>query len=214
MVYNRHNMKRLFTSLFLVAPAVLGFAQNVDVQPLPSVSQPLSQPAQLQSVVGQPQNGATHASAAAVQALRFGYLSYDSVMHRMPDYAVARHNIKSLKENYDAEMKRVEDEFNTKYEFFLQDQRSLAPSILQKRQAELQELMEKNLAFKEKATQLLKQAEAEALAPIRKKVDAAIGQVGERLGLAFVLNTDNNAAPWLNPSLGEDVTEAVLRAAE
>ena len=132
----------------------------------------------------------------------------------MPDYAVARHNIKSLKENYDAEMKRVEDEFNTKYEFFLQDQRSLAPSILQKRQAELQELMEKNLAFKEKATQLLKQAEAEALAPIRKKVDAAIGQVGERLGLAFVLNTDNNAAPWLNPSLGEDVTEAVLRAAE
>lgn len=214
MVYNRHNMKRLFTSLFLVAPAVLGFAQNVDVQPLPSVSQPLSQPAQLQSVAGQPQNGATHASAAAVQALRFGYLSYDSVMHRMPDYAVARQNIKSLKENYDAEMKRVEDEFNTKYEFFLQDQRSLAPSILQKRQAELQELMEKNLAFKEKATQLLKQAEAEALAPIRKKVDAAIGQVGERLGLAFVLNTDNNAAPWLNPSLGEDVTEAVLRAAE
>lgn len=214
MVYNRHNMKRLFTSLFLVAPAVLGFAQNVDVQPQPSVSQPLSQPAQLQSVAGQPQNGATHASAAAVQALRFGYLSYDSVMHRMPDYAVARHNIKSLKENYDAEMKRVEDEFNTKYEFFLQDQRSLAPSILQKRQAELQELMEKNLAFKEKATQLLKQAEAEALAPIRKKVDAAIGQVGERLGLAFVLNTDNNAAPWLNPSLGEDVTGAVLRAAE
>ena len=65
----------------------------------------------------------------------------------MPDYAVARHNIKSLKENYDAEMKRVEDEFNTKYEFFLQDQRSLAPSILQKRQAELQELMEKNLVI-------------------------------------------------------------------
>ena len=69
-------MKRLFTSLFLVAPAVLGFAQNVDVQPLPSVSQPLSQPAQLQSVTGQPQNGATHASAAAVQALRFGFTFY------------------------------------------------------------------------------------------------------------------------------------------
>ena len=74
--------------------------------------------------------------------------------------------------------------------------------------------MEKNLAFKEKALQLLKQAEADALAPVRKKIDAAIGQVGLRLGLAFVLNTDNNAAPWLNPALGMDITDAVLRAAQ
>ncbi len=213
MVYIRHNMKRLTIALALMAPAVVGFAQSVDEMPQPSVSQPLSEPARPQSVDTR-QDGGTHASAAEAQALRFGYLSYDTVMHRLPDYAIACRNLKSLKENYDAEMKRVEDEFNTKYEFFLQDQRSLAPTILQKRQAELQELMEKNLAFKEKALQLLKQAEADALAPVRKKIDAAIGQVGLRLGLAFVLNTDNNAAPWLNPALGMDVTDAVLRAAQ
>lgn len=154
---------------------------------------------------------AVQTSAASAPVLRYGYLSYDSVLHRMPDYALACHNISSLKSNYDAEMKRVEDEFNTKYEFFLQDQSSLAPTILQKRQAELQELMEKNLAFKEKAANLLKQAEEDALAPVRKKLNAAISQIGERRGLAFVLNTDNNAAPWLNPSMGEDITEAVLR---
>lgn len=214
MVYNRHKMKRLYISLFLMATAASGLAQSADEQPQQSSSQPLPQSGLPQSASGQQQNGLGSQPAGAAQALRFGYLSYDSVMHRLPDYAIACRNIKSLKDNYDAEMKRVEDEFNTKYEFFLQDQRSLAPSILQKRQAELQEIMEKNLAFKEKATQLLKQAEADALAPVRKKVDAAIAHIGERRGLAFVLNTDNNAAPWLNPSLGEDITEAVLRVAQ
>lgn len=190
MVFIRIIMKRLFFSLLLVAAASMSFAQN---------NAPQVQPVAVQT------------SAASAPVLRYGYLSYDSVLHRMPDYALACHNISSLKSNYDAEMKRVEDEFNTKYEFFLQDQSSLAPTILQKRQAELQELMEKNLAFKEKAANLLKQAEEDALAPVRKKLNAAISQIGERRGLAFVLNTDNNAAPWLNPSMGEDITEAVLR---
>lgn len=88
-------------------------------------------------------------------AIRFGYLSCDSVLHSMPEYNAAMKNLKELKAKYDSEMKRVEDEFNNKYELFLEGQSDFAPSIRQKRQAELQELMEKNMAFKEEARRLL-----------------------------------------------------------
>ena len=75
-------------------------------------------------------------------SLRFGYLSYTSVLKLMPDYIAAQRNIDDLRTKYDVEMKRVENEFNQKYEQFLEGQHDFAPSILQKRQAELQELME------------------------------------------------------------------------
>ena len=81
------------------------------------------------------------------QSLRYGYFSLDSVFTAMPEYAVAQKNLADLRAKYDEEMKRAEDEFNAKYEEFLETQRDLIPSILSKRQTELQEIMEKNVAF-------------------------------------------------------------------
>ena len=73
-------------------------------------------------------------SAPVEQSLRFGYFSYEEVLHTMPGYAIAKHNMDDLRAKYDAETKRAEDEFNAKYEEFLDGQRSFAPSILEKRQ--------------------------------------------------------------------------------
>lgn len=143
---------------------------------------------------------------------KFGYLSYDAVLKAMPDYVLAQNRIANLTAQYEAEAKRAEDEFNMKYEQFLDGQRDFPPSILQKRQSELQELMEKNVAFKEESRQLLAAAEQEAFAPLHDRLAAAIQQVGAQLGLAFILNTDQNAVPFINPDMGEDVTEEVKKA--
>ena len=149
---------------------------------------------------------------AAPPALHFGSFSYQGLFESMPDYALAKRNIDDLRIKYDNEMKRVENEFNAKYEQFLEGQRDFAPSILQKRQAELQELMEKNTAFKKEAQRLLQQAEDEAYKPLRTRLDAAIQQVGKDKGLAFILNTDNQAVPYINAATGEDVSAAILAA--
>ena len=70
-------------------------------------------------------------AANAQTTLKFGYFSFDDAMKQMPDYAVVQHNINDLQAKYDAETKRVEDEFNKKYEQFLDGQRDFAPTILQ-----------------------------------------------------------------------------------
>ena len=140
-------------------------------------------------------------SAPVEQSLRFGYFSYEEVLHTMPGYAIAKHNMDDLRAKYDAETKRAEDEFNAKYEEFLDGQRSFAPSISEKRQAELRELM-----AKAEAVRLLQQADADAYAPLKAQIDAAVQKVGKVKGLAFILNTDKGAFPYVNALCGEDVT--------
>lgn len=156
-----------------------------------------------------PAVGAQQATTAAQPVLRFGYFSFEQVFHTMPGYAIAKHNMDELRGKYDEETKRVETEFNSKYEEFLDGQRSYAKSIFEKRQAELCELMEKNIAFKAEAARLLKKAEEEAYAPLKAKMNAALQQIGKENGFAFILNTDNNATPYLSAEMGVDITEAL-----
>ena len=176
-------MKHLFLSIALILACLPGLAQNTVERPQPNETV----------------QAATH----------FGYLSYNAALEAMPGYADAIRSLDALQAKYDQEMKRVEDEFNTKYEQFLEGQSSFAPSILQKRQAELQEMMDKNMAFKQEARHLMDEARQNAMAPLRDKLNAAIRLVGTKKNLAFVLNTDNNSVPFVNPAAGEDISANV-----
>ena len=140
----------------------------------------------------------------------FGYLSYDSALTAMPEYAAVQQSLADLRHKYETEMKRAEKEFNTKYEEFLEGRADFPPSILRKRQTELQELMDRNVAFRDQARQELKKAETEALVPLRTRLDAVIAEVAASYHLAFVLNTDQNACPYVSPAMGINVTETVI----
>ena len=130
----------------------------------------------------------------------------------MADYATATRSLNDLKAKYDAETKRSENDFHTKYEDFLEGQRSFAPSILKKRQAELQEILDKNIAFKKEADRLIEQVEQQVYAPVHAKLKKAIAKMAQESGYAFVLNADNNALPYVNNMVGEDITTALKTA--
>ena len=147
--------------------------------------------------------------ALAQSELKFGYLSYNAVMQAMPEYAAMQNSMAELRQKYEAEQKRVEDDFNKKYEEFLDGQKSYPKTILQKRQSELQEMLDKNIAFKKESQRLLSQAEEEAMAPIRVRLAEVLDAIGRERGYAFIVNTDDKATLWLNPAMGEDVSAAV-----
>jgi len=149
--------------------------------------------------------------AMAQGELKFGYLSYNVVMQAMPEYAAMQSSMAELREKYEAEQKRVEDDFNKKYEEFLDGQKNFPKTILQKRQSELQEMLDKNIAFKKESQRLLKQAEEDAMAPILVRLATTLDTIGKKRGYAFIVNTDEKATLWLNPSLGEDISEAVIQ---
>lgn len=153
---------------------------------------------------------AQDASPADQHTAFFGYISYSKVLEAMPDMAVVEKTIGSLRQQFDNEMQIAEQEFNRKYEDFLEGQRQFAPSIYKKRQAELTDLMQKNIAFKAEAQKQLADAREEAMKPLHQKLASAVARVAKERSLAFVLNTDGNALPYVDALIGEDITEAVL----
>ena len=111
-----------------------------------------------------------------------------------------------------AEQKRVEQDFNLKYEEFLEGQRDFPETILRKRQTELKELLDRNVSFKAKGRQELAEAEVKAMAPLRKRLEAALSKIGRERGYAFILNTDAGAVPFINPDMGDDINQLVKDA--
>ena len=93
--------------------------------------------------------------------VQFGYLSYSTVKKQMPEYTQAQNNMAALRTKYEQEAQRGEDEFQKKFVEFLQGQKEFPTTILQKRQAELQNLMDNGLSFRNQAQGLLAEAEKE-----------------------------------------------------
>lgn len=155
---------------------------------------------------------ALNMTAQEAVAFRFGCISYDQVLKSMPEYAKAESDLADLKAKYDTEMKASEDEFNAKYETFLSEQSNYAPSILRKRQSELEDLMKRNEQFRLESLRLLENAKAELIKPAKEKLDATIEHIASEYKLAFVLNTDSDAVPYLNIDMAFNITDAVKEA--
>lgn len=140
---------------------------------------------------------------------KIGYLSYNGIFKVMPEYEESQKRLADLKEKYDKEARRSEEEFQRKFVEFLQGQKDFPDNILQKRQYELQDLLAKSIQFKDEAAKLLSQAEEELQADMLFLLNEAIRAVGVERGYSYILNTDGNACPFINPAESEDVTNYV-----
>lgn len=141
---------------------------------------------------------------------KFGYLSYKMALEAMPEYARAQKSLAELRITYDNELKRSEEAFNKQFEEYIDGQKSFPENILLKRQKELQQLMEQSVAFKHEAQRLIVQAEVEMMTPVRERLNSILAQIGTKNGLAYILNTDNNTYPFINPAQGIDITDEVM----
>ena len=157
------------------------------------------------------QNAAPPQGQTATAPAILGYIAYNAVVAQLPEYAQAQQQFQQLKAQYEAEAQRAEDEFQRKFSEFLQGQKDFPRSIMQKRQTELQQLMEQGVAFRQQVQELLVKAQGELEQPARQRLDAAIGAVAARLALVCVVNTDSNAAPYLAPGATIDITPLVMQ---
>lgn len=186
-------MKRIILSFVVLLAGMSGVAQTQEPSGFPAGS---SQPSTLTPIPF------------------IGCLSIDSVLTHMPQYAQAEQRLATLRQAYDAEMQRVEEEFNQKYESFLEGRRDFPRTILLKRQTELQQLLQRNVEFKEQCRQELDKARTDALQPLRQRISEAIAAVARRHHLLIVVNTDAEATPFIEPEGVLEIGHEVLKELE
>lgn len=148
---------------------------------------------------------------AGMAQIQFGYVNYEQILKELPEYAKAQEDLAALKAKYEAEAQKGEEEFQNKFVDFLQGQKDFPQAIMQKRQAELQTLMDAGVSFRVKSQELIAKAENELMQEAHKRLKSALLEIGVEHGYGFILNTDDNSCPYINPVVGVDVTDLVRK---
>ena len=148
-------------------------------------------------------------SLFAQSGARYGYLNRAAVIALLPETARVRAQLDSLRAKYDAEARYNETAFRRQYSEYLQVKKNLPEAILLKRQGDLQMAMERGIAFRREAENLLKKAETELMGRVGEQVDTVIRAIGAERGYDFVVDTSAGTHPYLNPQKSEDITPYV-----
>ena len=140
----------------------------------------------------------------AQTTIKYGTIHYDSLLVGLPQYAQVQQRMEELHKKYESETAYNEQNFKRLFAEFLQGQKDFPQNILMKRQRDLQEQMEKSIAFRKEAGALVRAAEADMMKPLREMLDELIRNVGLERGYEMIINLDTPAYPFLHPSVAED----------
>ncbi len=138
---------------------------------------------------------------------KFGHVNTNEIIQAMPEYNKAKTEIDALQQQYEADLKSMQDELQKKGEAFDKEQASLPENIKQRRQTELQEMYQKIQQSYQDNQQALQKASAEKMQAIQAKVLDAIKSIGQTGGFIYIM--EDNSLPYISTTLSTDVTAQV-----
>ena len=138
---------------------------------------------------------------------KFGHVNTQEIIQAMPEYQKAQTEIKALQDQYEADLKSMQDELQKKGEAFDKEQATLPDNIKQRRQQELQDMYTKIQQSFQDNQQALQKASGEKMQAIQTKVLDAIKSVGTAGGYVYIM--ENNSLTFISTTLSTDVTAQV-----
>jgi outer membrane protein len=148
--------------------------------------------------------GITTANAQA----KFGHVNTQEIIQAMPEYTKAKSEIDALQQQYEADLKSMQDELQKKAEAFDKEQATLPDNIKQRRNQELQDMYTKIQQSYQDNQQALQKASSDKMQAITTKVLDAIKTVGQEGGYVYIMEM-NAGIPYISTTLSSDVTAQV-----
>lgn len=147
----------------------------------------------------------------SAQEGKFGYIDFNGTLRLMPEYMEAQIILLKTQSDYREEIERSKREFERQYIDFMLEQDYLSPSIVAKRQKELQLLMDNNAEFRDKVQSELETKRDELLLPLKNKLMKAVSEISKEQDLDYVIDTGKGAYLFINPDKGVDISEVVYK---
>ena len=141
-------------------------------------------------------------------AQKFGHVNTQEIIQAMPEFATARTEIEKLTQQYEADLKQMQEELQKKAEAFEKEEATLPENIKQRRNQELQDLYQRIQQTYQDNQQALAQAQQEKMQAITTKVIDAIKAIGQEGGYVYVMET-GAGIPYISTTLSTDVTAQV-----
>lgn len=145
--------------------------------------------------------------ATYAQTLKFGTVNLDEVMQAMPETSVLEKELANKTTTFQNTAKSMQDEFQTKYQAYVEQHDSLDELTLSVREDELRSLQQRAEQYQQASYQQIQQFREQQLAMIQEKLFKAVKAVGDREKFTAVFPT--NEATYFSPSQTTDVTGLV-----
>ena len=143
-----------------------------------------------------------------VLAQKFGHVNAQEIIQVMPEYTKAKTEIDALQQQYEADLKSMQEEFTKKVKDYEANAQTLPENIKQRREQELTEMQQKIQQSFQDNQQALSKASQEKMQAITMKMVDAIKAVGQEGGYVYVMDT-NSGVPYISTTLSTDVTAQV-----
>lgn len=119
---------------------------------------------------------------------KIGQVDLQYVLTAMPEYKEIESQLKTLEAQLLKQSQAKEQEFQEKYQDYLQTSQSMAEVIRQDKEKELQQLQNSYGEFQQNAQTSLQERSTELLNPLYKKIGNTIEEVAIENGYSHILN--------------------------
>ncbi|HSN48423.1 MAG TPA: OmpH family outer membrane protein, partial [Flavobacterium sp.] len=128
-------------------------------------------------------------SSQAINAqAKTAHVDVSEIMTKMPAILDAEKQLKTLSGTYDAEYKKMADEFQTKLKKYDAESATVTEAVNADRQKEVQDMQKKIQDYGQNAQKELQQKQEDITKPIYEKVRTSIQKVGKAKGFQYVLD--------------------------
>ena len=126
---------------------------------------------------------------STVSAQKFARVNLQEVVVAMPEFEQAQKNLEAFGKDLQEQMEQIQVEFNNKLADFQKNQATMAASIKQMKQQELQQLQQRFGEVQQLAQQDMQKKQAELFDPVQKKAHEAITKIAKAAGYLAVFET-------------------------
>lgn len=144
-----------------------------------------------------------------VSAQKFAHVNLNELVQLMPEMDDARLKIDAASREAGDAYQEMANEFNTKYQAYQQKFSTWSQATRETKEKELTDIRQRIQEFEQTVQAELQQQQQTLFAPIYKKAQDTVEQLGREGGYVYVF--DVNAALYIDPAQSTDITAAARK---
>ncbi len=148
---------------------------------------------------------------STASAQKFARINLQEIVIAMPEFEEAQKNLETFGKDLQEQMEQIQVEFNNKLADFQKNQATMAASIKQMKQQELEQLQQRFAEFQQIAQQDFQKKEAELLEPVQKKAQDAVNKISKANGYIAVFNTSVPSLAYFDEAQLTDIAALVKK---
>jgi outer membrane protein len=121
---------------------------------------------------------------------KVAHVDVSEIMSKMPAMLDAQNQLQKLSGTYDAEYKKMVEEYQTKMKKYEAEVATVTEAVNNERSKEAQDMQNRIVSYRDNAQKELQQKETDIVKPLMEKVKASIQKIGKAKGFQYILVGD------------------------